>query len=92
MELVMMYTVFFLPGIKVVRIKFKSIDLVVGCGIAWGINAEAIQDVGNAENRLLPGRVFNLPGRGVLRFSWPGYRNPVHFLAIFAKNDKNSSD
>jgi len=24
------------------------------------------------------------PGRGVLRFSAPGYRNPVHILAILA--------
>jgi len=40
----------------------------------------------------LPGLFFNLPGRGVLRFSWPGYRNPVHFLAFFAKNYENSPD
>jgi len=38
----------------------------------------------NTQNSLLPGRVFNLPGRGVLRFWAQAYRNPVHFSAIFA--------
>jgi len=43
----------------------------------------------NRENSLLPGRVFNLPGRGVLRFLAQAYRNSVHFSAFFAKNTKN---
>jgi len=29
------------------------------------------------------------PGRGVLRFWRPGYRNPVHILAIFRVFSKN---
>jgi len=41
------------------------------------------------KNKPLPGRVFNLPGRGVLRFLGPAYRNPVQILAIFAKISKN---
>jgi len=43
----------------------------------------------NSKKWPLPGRVFDLPGRGVLRFLDGVYRNPVHFLAILAKNERN---
>jgi len=45
---------------------------------------------GILEKHAPPGYVFDLPGRGVLRFSARGYRNSVHFLAKIAIFSKNS--
>jgi len=45
---------------------------------------------GKVGNRPPGGLFFNLPGRGVLRFLGPAYRNPVQILAIFGKIEKNS--
>jgi len=44
---------------------------------------------GNPKKYAPPGRVFTLPGRGVLRFSGQAYRNPVQILAIFRVFSKN---
>jgi len=35
--------------------------------------------------------VWGPPGRGVLRFSLGGYRNPVHILAFFGFFSKNGA-
>jgi len=67
--------------------------LVLCCVIICGVSGEGAT-LGQKDRNLGQKRGPNFvtagaPGRGVLRFLARGYRNPVHFLGIFAFFSQN---
>jgi len=64
----------------------------VGMGFGAGVRMGRLWclDPSKKGSKTGPKIVFSeAPGRGVLRFLAGGYRNPVHFLAIFRVFSKN---
>jgi len=69
-------------------VVYWELDLLGGKRRGW----VGVLDSGGLENRQKTGPkiVFSgAPGRGVLRFLAEAYRNPVHFLPIFAFFSQN---
>jgi len=74
--------------IKIKRI-YSIYILFTGCvGIklgAWVWMGRRVENLSKNEQKTSPkNRGPRSPGRGVLQNSAPGYRNPVHILAVFA--------
>jgi len=58
--------------------------LVFNSDVWWVMGGEVENRAKNEQKTSPKNRGPRSPGRGVLQNSAPGYRNPVHILAVFA--------